>query len=250
MRVGFIGTGEIAAAMVQGLAGQGHEILVSERNAGVAAHLAGAYPDVAVVPNAQVVAASDIVFLCLLADVARDVLEALPWRPEQVVISVMADLPLAELALLCAPVTNVALTIPLGPIAIGGSVLPVHPASEILSDLYGAANTLIPVATEDGMGAYFIASALSAPLLAQMQAGARWLAAQTGDGAAAEAYVTGVFSGFLRQMRESGMDFDAVLEGLATEGGLNATLRKRMEEAGALDTLTDGLDALKPRFGL
>ena len=30
-RVGFIGTGEIASLMVHGLAGQGHEILVSDR---------------------------------------------------------------------------------------------------------------------------------------------------------------------------------------------------------------------------
>ena len=33
MRIGFLGTGEITAAMVRGLAGQGHTILVSPRNA-------------------------------------------------------------------------------------------------------------------------------------------------------------------------------------------------------------------------
>ncbi|UWQ16097.1 hypothetical protein K3556_15805 (plasmid) [Aliiroseovarius sp. M344] len=37
---------------------------------------------------------------------------------------------------------------------------------------------------------------------------------------------------------------------LGTEGGLNATLRAHMRDAGALGDLTDGLDALKPRLGL
>ncbi|MDG1431793.1 MAG: hypothetical protein P8L68_17205 [Paracoccaceae bacterium] len=32
-RIGFTGTGEIASAMVEGIAGEGHEIRVSQHNA-------------------------------------------------------------------------------------------------------------------------------------------------------------------------------------------------------------------------
>ena len=53
-RIGFIGTGEITAAMVRGLTGQGHEILVSERNAKTAAALADAFSDVQVAGNLAV----------------------------------------------------------------------------------------------------------------------------------------------------------------------------------------------------
>ena len=48
MRVGFLGTGEITAAMVRGLKGQGHRILVSPRNAAMAATLAAEVPEVAI----------------------------------------------------------------------------------------------------------------------------------------------------------------------------------------------------------
>lgn len=250
MRVGFLGTGEIATAMVHGLAGEGHQIKVSERNAENAAALAAAYPDVEVLPNAELVEGSDVVFLCLMADVARNILTRLPWRADHVVISAMVGLPRAELAALCAPATDIAITIPLGPIAIGGSVLPVHPEVPVIRELFGGRNTVIPVADEDGIGAYFIASALAAPTLAQLQAGADWLAAQTGDKKGAEAYIAGMFFGFLRQISQSDASFDDLLQGLATEGGLNATLRARMEEAGTLETLNEGFEALKPRFGL
>lgn len=73
-RIGFLGTGEIASQMVRGLAGQGHAIMVSDRNADVARSLADDHIEVSIVSNAEVVGQSDIVILCLMAPVARTVL--------------------------------------------------------------------------------------------------------------------------------------------------------------------------------
>ena len=250
MRVGFIGTGEIAAAMVEGLSGRGHELLVSERNGAVAADLNTRFSDVVVAANEDVVAGADVVFLCLMAGVARDVIGTLPWRADHAVISVMVDVPLADLAGLCAPAHDIALTIPLSAVAVGGSALPCHPESAALQALFGESDMIIPVPTEAGLNAHFAASALSAPLLSLMQTGAAWLGNQTGDPKGAEAYVAGVFAGFFNQMAQQGADFEQLLHSLATEGGLNATLKGKMAEAGAPDVLRAGLDGLKPRLGL
>lgn len=250
MRIGFIGTGEIASAMVHGLAGQGHQIMVSGRNADVAAGLAAAVPEVSIAENAEVVAGSEVVFLCLMADVARQVLPELVFHRGQAVISVMVDVPLDQLDSLCAPATDIALTIPLGAVATGGSMLPVYPESPALSALFGQSDTVIPVQSEQALNAHFAGSALSAPLLALMRSGAQWLGDQTGDAQAAEVYVAGVFEGFLRQMRTEGLGFEALLQGLATEGGLNAHLKAHMLKAGAHEALAEGLEQLKPRLGL
>jgi pyrroline-5-carboxylate reductase len=139
MRVGFLGTGEITAAMVRGLQSQSHQILVSPRNAHVAASLAE-LPGVGIAPNDQVVAKSDVVLLCLLARVAGDVLPGLPFRADHTVISVMVDAPLAKLRPLCAPATDIAITIPLPPIAVGGCPLPVYPDTPVLHALFGDRN--------------------------------------------------------------------------------------------------------------
>ncbi len=250
MRVGFIGTGEIAAAMVRGLAGRGHEIFVSARNAKTSALLADEVSGVTVASNAEVVAQSDTVFLCLMADVARQVLPDLPFRAGQAVISVMVDVPVTDLHALCAPATDIACTIPLSAVATGGSMLPCYPASSALETLFGKTDTILPVASQSALNAHFAGSALSAPLIALMQTGSTWLADQTGDPQAAEAYVAGVFAGFLRQMQTSGADFDTLLQSLATEGGLNASLKSHMQDTGAHDALIAGLEALKPRLGL
>lgn len=250
MRIGFIGTGEIASAMVQGLAGQGHQIMVSERNPQTAQHLQATYPEVAIGTNAQVIAGADVVFLCLMADVARIVLPDLTFEPGQSVVSVMVDVPLTDLQMLCAPATDIAITIPLSAVAIGGSMLPVYPGSAALTELFGSTDTVFSVASEMALNAHFAGSALSAPLIDLMRSGSRWLAQQTGDEGAAEAYVAGVFEAFLRQMRSGEADFDTLLQGLATAGGLNAHMKAKMQEAAAHEALIEGLESLKPRLGI
>ncbi|WP_298571535.1 NAD(P)-binding domain-containing protein [uncultured Aliiroseovarius sp.] len=250
-RIGFIGTGEIAAAIVTGLAGRGHQILVSDRNADVADRLARQHSDVLVTPNDQVVADSDIVFLCLLADVARKVLPTLPFRPDHSVISVMVDVPLSDLKALCAPAVDIAITIPLPSVAVGGSALPVYPESAALRTLFGETDIIIACRDENALNAHFAASALASPILDQMREGAAWLTDLTGDATAAERYVATVFAGFLRQMTtDPDARFEGLLDSLSTEGGLNATLRAHMRDAGTLAELAEGLDTLKPRLGL
>lgn len=242
--IGFIGTGAIAAALVEGLAGQGHRIRVSERNANTAGRLANGFAEVTVHPNAEVVAQSDTLILCLMAKTARAVLPALPFRADQTVLSVMADVPLADLSDLIAPATEPAIFIPLPFVARGGCPLPVTPESPALRALLGARNTIIPCRDESALNAHFAACALASVTFAQMQETARWLARHTGDGAAAEAYVRALLGGYIPAIGSLG----EALDDLDTEGGFNQTLRRRMDAAA--QDLRAGLEAFEPRLKL
>lgn len=246
MRVGFIGTGEITAAMVRGLIGQGHTILVSPRNAQTAATLAE-WPGVAIAPNEEVVAKSDVVFLCLLARVAEGVLPGLPFRADHTVISVMVDAPLSTLRQLCVPATDIAITIPLPPIARGGCPLPVYPPSPTLDGLFGDRNLVIPLKNEAALAAHMGASAVCATQLDLIMTAADWLAGFTGDPAAAEAYVAAMIRAYLPE-RPRGGELPEALRMLSTEGGFNATLRAAM--APSRDALRGALDGFRMRLGL
>ncbi len=247
MRLGFLGTGEITAAMVRGLKGQGHQILVSPRNAAMAAGLAAEVAEVTIAPNEDVVAGSDVVFLCLLARVADEVLPGLPFRADQTVISVMVDAPIAVLQRLCAPASDIVLTIPLPPIAQGGCPLPVYPASPVLDALFGARNLILPQPSEAALNAHLGVSALCSPILDQILTAADWLAGFTGNPAAAEAYVAAMIRGYLPERAAEG-ELAGALRKLSTEGGLNATLRAAMAPAKA--DLRRGLDGFCTRLGL
>lgn len=246
-RLGFIGSGDITRAMVRGLQGQGHQILISPRNAAIAASLTAEIEGVTIAPNAEVVAGSDVVFLCLLARVAEEVLPTLPFRADHHVISVMVDAPLVKLRRLCAPVTDIALTIPLPPIAQGGCPLPVYPASAPLAALFGARNPVIVLENEAALAAHLGVSAICASMLDQLLTAAGWLAEHTGDPAAAEAYVAAMIRAYLPE-RASGGELAGALRNLSTEGGLNTTLRAAM--AGAKADMVKGLDGFSTRLGL
>ena len=247
MQVGFIGTGEITAAMVRGLAGQGHTILVSPRNAAMAASLAAEVPEVGIAPNERVVEGSDVIFLCLLACVAEKVLPGLPFRAHQSIISVMVDAPLATLRQLCAPATEIAITIPLPPIAQGGCPLPVYPDSPALHALFGTRNLILPQPSEQALNAHLGASALCSPILDQLATTADWLAGFTGDAGSAEAYVAAMIRAYLPERASRG-DLAEALRKLSTEGGFNATLRAAMTPA--KDDLRRGLNGFRKRLGL
>jgi pyrroline-5-carboxylate reductase len=248
-RIGVIGTGEIAGHMVRGLAGQGHEIRVSERSRALSKSLAAEFPEVTVAENAAVVAESDVIFLCLLARVVPDILPGLPWRADQAVISVMTDVTLDDLGHLCAPAREIALTIPLAPISGGGCPLPVYPESPALAAVFGDRNRVFPVRSEAALNAHFAAGATLAPILRLMAEASAWLARETGDAEAAEGYILALFSGFLRSDGKP-EQFQRLLASLSTEGGLNATLRARFEDSDVPDLLRSGMDSLRPRLGL
>ena len=98
MRVGFLGTGRIAAALVDALAPAGHQIELTRRGRATSAALAERHPRVAVHDDPQaVVDRSEVVFLCLMAATAWELLPKLQFRPEQEVVNVMCDAPLPRL---------------------------------------------------------------------------------------------------------------------------------------------------------
>lgn len=249
-QIGFIGTGEIAAAMVTGLTGQGHQIFVSKRGKAIAAKLAQ-FDDVTIADNDQLVANCDVVILCLLADVAKTVLPDLPFRADQQIISVMVDVSYDQLKTLTAPATDIAITIPLPHIATGGCPLPCYPKSKAVARLFGHQNPVFSVATETGLNAHFAATAMASVTFAQAKVAVDWLGEQTGDTAAAEAYLIAMLAGFYQGLETDGRArLDAALAALSTAGGLNATLRAHMKQAGTEQDLRDGLDGFKPRLGL
>lgn len=180
-RIGFLGTGEIAQVLVETIAGDGHEIVVSKRSEAVSTRLEQTYPNLRHAENQQVVDDSDVVFICLLADTARQVLPELRFRDGQTVISVMARMTAAELAQLCAPAHDIAVAIPLPPMPLGGTLLAVFPDNARLRDLFRAHAQIHPCGSDEEVSAHFGATGLMLPLLDQIDIAASWLAGFTGN---------------------------------------------------------------------
>ena len=163
---GVLGVGALASAIVTGLCEGVEEaplIVLSPRNSEASAALAARYPSVTVgSDNQAVVDAADLVFVTLRRAHA-DLLGELTWRPEQVVVSATAGLPLDRLRELVAPVDHVARAVPMPAVATRSSRTPVHPPLAPVLEVFERLGGTMPIDDGDQFEAIFTAMGTVAP---------------------------------------------------------------------------------------
>jgi len=138
MKIGIIGTGIIASAVVTGFCVKktGHEFFLSPRNAQKAAALAEAYPGVKVCSsNQEVVDSAEWIFICLHK---KDfgALSELVFRSDQKVANISADMKLSDLRKIIGETKCLAHIIPLPFIMNGYGPLVVFPEIAEVGELF------------------------------------------------------------------------------------------------------------------
>ena len=251
MEIGFIGCGKIAEPMIRSLYRRFPDcgIFVSRRGESTSARLSEELVNVRAGDNQWVLDQSRVVFLCVLADIARNQLPGLQFRKDHQVISVMTDIDLAEISKLISPAKSPCVTIPLPFIETGGCPLPVFPQSAVFERLFSDENEIITLSRESAIGPHFAATAILSTLMAYLDCTSKWLGRKSGNSTDGEIYVSTLVSGYLDSLKKDGNQrFLEAINELTTEGGLNYQLLGHNKDAGMLDTLEAGLEALDRRL--
>lgn len=239
MRIGVIGCGTIARAVVEGIVRDGHEITVSERSAHHSSSLAAAYENIRIADNQGVVDASDVLFLGLMAEVAPGVLGSLTFREGQIAITFMAGASLEEADALVRPARATAIMMPFPGIAQGGTPIMMYGDVDIVTAIFGARNSIFPVRDGDEMAAYLCAQAVLSPVARMVGDAADWLGSRVSDKTQGEA--------FLRELVASNLSKIAcgpLIDALNAPGGYNQRLRLHMEAQGMTSALKNGLSKM------
>lgn len=239
MRIGVIGCGTIASATVKGIAGDGHEISVSERSERRSAELSETYDNVRVSDNQEVIDSSDVLFLGLMAEVARDILGPLRFREDQRVITFMAGASLEEADVMVRPARAAAIMMPFPGIAQGGTPIMMYGDTELVTELFGDRNSIFPLQSADEMAAYLCAQAVLSPVASMVADAADWLGERVSDTAQGEAFLRMLVASNL-----SAMECDSLIEALSAPGGYNQRLRLHIEAQGMGAALKDGLSRM------
>ena len=252
---GIIGVGTISTAIVRGLCrvdqpGVPPSVLLSPRNAQLAAELAGQFSTVEVAEsNQQVVDSASVLLLCLRPQDAQAILGALTFRPGLTVISVMAGFTVRALTDLIAPVTDLTRSIPLPAVEFGEGVTPLFPPSPAASALFGQLGTVIEAQDEQTFEALSASTATVAALLKYLGTIAEWLAKSEVSAPLASRYVAAVFSGMLTPLQTAAeVNFEALAREHQTPGGLNEQFLGALEQAGMFSAVEDGLNKVLERL--
>ena len=245
MKVGFIGTGHIAAPMARHVARKGHSVTVSQRNADVAAELAGLDLGIKVAENQSVVDTSEVVVLCLRPAVWEEITATLNFRSKQKIVSVMAGVAFADIARAVAPATDISGTIPFGFLETGGCPLPVAGVPSTIRDLFAPENLILPQSEEKMLQYHFATSALPSGILELLEVTSSWLAQKTGDADQAEIYVGNLISGILNNLEiKKGGVLATERNALASPKTLNLQMVEGLRERKSFDRLHELLDQI------
>ena len=181
-RLGFVGVGTIAEALITGMCAGGEQratFLLSPRNTAIANRLAGRYPFVKVAADNQaVVDGSDSVFLAVRPQVAADVLGTLKFRREQKIVSLIATFGVARLRPLVAPASTIARAVPLPAVARRLGPLLLHPPVPRIAGLLTGLGQLIQLQHEADLDAFWATTGLMGSYFGLMDEITGWLARQ------------------------------------------------------------------------
>jgi pyrroline-5-carboxylate reductase len=251
-RIGVVGVGNIAAALLAGLAtgaSAPRHVLLSPRSAETSAALAARFPTMRVAADNQAVLdGSDLVILAIRPQVAQEILAPLRFRADHRILSLIAIHDRAKLAPLVAPATWIHRALPLPPIARHLGPIAISPPDPALEAWLASVGTVVPVADDHVFETLWSTSALIASFYGLVSCASQWAVAQGLPRDAAERYTKSMFHAVAQPLTDPGAR-PAELAALAqTKGGLNEQILRHLTEAGAFDEVGRALDAVLARL--
>ncbi|WP_375675259.1 pyrroline-5-carboxylate reductase [Bartonella sp. CL100XZDX] len=252
MRLGFLGTGTISASMVNGLMTSTFDvssIVVSPRNAQTAERLSRTYDTVMIAENNQALLdISDCVFLCLPNQIAEDVLRSLCFRPEQLVISVLAMAKAAEIEEWINH--KVYRAVPLPFVAECKNLTPIYPDHPFLRTLFDALGGTLVLDKEEQFNLFMTAGSLMGVYFNFIETAHQWFITQGLKKQQSAEFLTMMFGNLTDEMRKitatdhsAFLDFALLEKEFSTKGGTNEFLSDYFSHQGGRNALTTALEA-------
>lgn len=253
MKLGFVGTGALTAAIVTGLksfADNSVSILLSPRNEEIAANLASRFEDVRVAPDNQAVLdGSDTVMLAVRPQVAHDVIPSLRFRADHRIVSLIATLSLQEIGKLVAPAHRLVKALPMPMIAHRQGATIICPPDPEIAAFFGRLGKAIEVEDAGEFDALSVVTATYASYFKYLDTVHSWLRSQGVGETKGRDYIVSLFKA-LANAPDTAPDasFMHLSREYATRGGINEQILRELTDAGLFETFTQSLDGVHERI--
>lgn len=245
MKIGFIGTGTIAAAMIDGVMQSElpvGTIMVSPRNSKVAERLSSQYDKVRIgKDNQDVINDSDVVFVCLRSQIAEDVIKALDFSQCKLIVSVIAMVTAKEMEKwVHKPVYR---AVPLPFVAKANGVTAIYPDQPVLRKIFDALGGSIVVKDENQFNLMMTAGSLMGVYFNVMETASQWLQNKGLEADQAVKFLTSMYGNLADRTREDPEPNYRELEvEFSTKKGTNELVSEVFTTQGGRDALVKGLE--------
>lgn len=247
--IGILGVGHLAELMVRGLAGSGYRLILSPRNAGVAARLAAEQGCEVAASNQAVVDAAEGVFVSLPAATGAKELAGLRFRAGQPVLSAMAGTGLARLQSVIGPALGAVTMMPgyANAFGVGPSIL--CPDDGFWRDFLARTGPVIAFADEATFTTAATFGGFSGATFGWMAHVIDWFEGQGLPPETARSLIAATLRGNAEVLLREDRPLEDIARSVVTKGGISEMVLATLAEKGALEAWDEGLGRVLRRIG-
>jgi pyrroline-5-carboxylate reductase len=253
MKLGFIGTGQIAKATITGICASKisfQKIVVSPRNRNIAQKLKKRFRKVYIAKNNQeVVDKCNWVFLAVTPKVGKKILHKLNYRDNQKIISFISTINLAQLKKIVKKKIKIVRAIPLPPISLGKGPVPICPPDKQVKNFFDKIGTTVEIRSERPSKNFWAISGMMAPFYEILKVLADWLVKKGIKRNEAQKYITSLFVALSENsVVNSKRHLNYLVSESQTPGGLNEQGVKELRASGFYKSLEKSLNSILKRL--
>lgn len=253
MVLGFLGVGHLASYTVEGLrhGGDQRRIILSPRNASVAARLASEYSCEVANSNQSVVDQSDVVVLSVRPDTCPELLQDLRFKPAQLVLSVMAGLSTDYLQqFACLADVQLVRSLPIQCAAVGQGPVPVYPSNAQAEALLAPLGSVVALKDETQFELACTMGCMHGWVYPWLAAMSEWGQQQGLDAQASGQLTQAAVAGAVAYSQAQGPESMAAIgAAIATEGTYTLRGLEILQQQGGLQAWINAMDAVTSKPG-
>ena len=253
MNLGFIGTGKIATSVITGISKSKisyKNIIISPRNRLISKNLQKKFKKIIVAKdNQEIINKCNWVFLSVTPTVGKKIIKNLVFKPNQIVISFISTITLAQLKKAIKVKAQIIRAIPLPPISLKKGPVPIYPPNKKVKDFFNKIGTTIEIKDEKNSINFWSTSGMMAPFYELLRVMTNWLVKRGVKKDNAQKYITSLFLALSEDaVVHSNKDLKYLVKESQTPNGLNEQGVKELTKSGFYKNLEKALNSIHKRL--
>jgi len=253
MKLGFIGTGKIASSVITGICNSKisfTKILISPRNKKIAQDLKKKFKKVEIAKdNQEIVDNCNWVFLSITPTVGEKIIKELKFKPNQIIISFISTITLAELKKAIKVKAKIIRAIPLPPISLKKGPVPICPPNKKVKDFFNKIGTTVEIKNEKSSINFWATSGMMAPFYELLRVMTDWLVKKGIKRNNAQKYITSLFLALSEDaVANSKKDLKYLVKESQTPKGLNEQGVRDLTKSGFYKKIEKTLNGIHKRL--
>ena len=253
MKLGFIGTGQISKAVINGILKSKikySKIYISKRNLKISSELSKKSKKIIVVKdNQEILNKSNWVFLGVTPTVGNKILKNLKFKSSHTIINFISTIGTSQLKKYIKVKSKIVRALPLPPIALRKGPVPICPANKKVKKFFNHLGTAVEVSNEKLFTNFWCMTAMMAPFYENLNTLSEWLSNKGLNKIDAQKYVTSLFFAMSEDaVVNSKKDLRILIKNSQTPGGLNEQALKQLRRSGFYRLLNNAANSILKRL--